>query len=101
MILGDELIKAVGRDDRHHWYIDSNPRKGAGVDLLCQEVLDEDESAGLAPERTRPDLCVAEGALPELTVEYRQLRNQRLQAGHRYLRLRDSRTIVSDARRQE
>ena len=33
MVLRDELIKTVRRDDRHGWDIDIKVRKGADVDL--------------------------------------------------------------------
>ena len=48
----------------------------------------------LPPSDPRADLRAAEGTVPELAVEDRQLRNERLQAAHRYLPC-----IIADAAR--
>ena len=50
MILRNELIKAVRRDDRHRRDIDLNVRKGSAVNLLGKEIFDEHQSAGLATD---------------------------------------------------
>ena len=50
MVLCNELIKTVRRDDRHGRDIDLNIGEGSGVDLLGKKILDKHQSAGLAAD---------------------------------------------------
>lgn len=50
VVLCDELIKTIRRDDCQRRDVDFNIRKGSGIDLLRKEIFDEYQSPGLAAE---------------------------------------------------
>src|ERR1017187_7211350 len=85
MVPRDEIVKAIGGNHGHRGDVDIDAGERSSIDLARQQFFGEGESARLATQRASSDAREMKGTAPELPVERRQIRNHRIEIGHRCL----------------